>query len=104
MRQFVWGAVLISLHAASAYAAPPNPRTEVRNGLVSVLTDGIVDPGGRATQAINQLAYYASHLANIRVLPIACHGAVANVRNFLYLPAVDLPSLHTDVLTFLDHA
>src|SRR5260221_14653099 len=102
MRQFVWGAVLISLHGTSAYAAPPNPRTEVRNGLVSVLTDGIVDPGGRATQAINQLADYASHLANIRVLPIAGHGAVANVRDLLYLRGVDLAVLNSDILAFLD--
>jgi uncharacterized protein len=102
MRQFVWGAVLISLHATSAYAAPPNPRTEVRNGLVSVLTDGIVDPGGRATQAINQLADYASRLANVRVLPIAGHGGVANVRDLLYLRGVDLAVLNSDVLAFLD--
>src|SRR5258707_2349027 len=102
MRQFVWGAVLISLHATSAYAAPPNPRTEVRNGLVSVLTDGIVDPGGRATQAINQLADYASRLANVRVLPISGHGAVANVRDLLYLRGVDLAVLNSDILAFLD--
>lgn len=102
MRRFVWGAVLISLHATSAYAAPANPRTEVRNGLVSVLTDGIVDPGGRATQAINQLADYASRLSNVRVLPIAGHGAVANVRDLLYLRGVDLAVLNSDVLTFLD--
>jgi len=50
----------------------PTHRGAKRFGLV--LTDGIVDPGGRATQAINQLADYASHLANVRVLPIAGHG------------------------------
>jgi uncharacterized protein len=102
MRQFVWGAVLISLHATFANAAQPNPRTEVRNGLVSVLTDGIVDPGGRTTQAINQLADYASRLANVRVLPIAGHGAVANVRDLLYLRGVDFAVLNNDILAFLD--
>src|SRR5262249_21714252 len=102
MRQLVWGAVLISLHVTSACAAAPDPRTEARNGLVSVLTDGIVDPNGRATQAINQLADYASHLAKVRVLPIAGHGAVANVRDLLYLRGVDLAVLNNDVLAFLD--
>src|SRR5260370_18491337 len=102
MRQFVWGLCLVSLQPTSAYAAATNPRTQVRNGLVSVLTDGIVDPGGRATQAINQLADHASRLANLRVLPIAGHGAVANVRDLLYLRGVDLAVLNSDVLTFLD--
>jgi uncharacterized protein len=102
MRQFVWGAVIISLHATFAYAEAPNPRSEVRNGLVSVLTDGIVDPAGRATQAINQLADYASHLGNVRVLPIAGHGAVANVRDLLFLRGVDFAVLNSDVLAFLD--
>jgi len=102
MRQLVWGAIIISLAASSSYAAAANPRTVVRNGLVSVLTDGIVDPNGRATQAINQLADYASHLPNLRVLPIAGHGAVANVRDLLYLRGVDLAVLNHDVLAFLD--
>jgi hypothetical protein len=70
--------------------------------LVSVLTDGIVDPSGRATQAVNQLADYASHLAKVRVLPVAGHGAVANVRDLLYLRGVDLAVLNSDVLAFLD--
>jgi uncharacterized protein len=102
MRHFVWGAVLISLHATCAYAGAADPRTEVRNGLVSVLTDGIVDPSGRATQAINQLADYASRLANVRVLPIAGQGAVANVRDLLFLRGVDFAVLNSDVLAFLD--
>ena len=102
MRQFVWGAVMISLHATLACAGAPNLHTEVRSGLVSVLTDGIVDPSGRATQAINQLADYASRLANVRVLPVAGHGAVANVRDLLYLRGVDLAVLNSDVLAFLD--
>ena len=37
---------LIGLFALSAFAETPNPRAEVRKGLVSVLTDGITDPNG----------------------------------------------------------
>jgi TRAP-type uncharacterized transport system substrate-binding protein len=93
---------LIGLFALSAFAETPNPRTEVRKGLVSVLTDGITDPNGRATRAINELADYGRHIANVRVLPISGHGGAANVRDLLYLRGVDLAVLNSDVLAFLD--
>jgi uncharacterized protein len=104
MRQFLVGVVAaaFSLVASFAWAQAPNPRAEVRKGLVSVLTDGIADPGSRATQAINQLAAYAGHMPNVRVLPISGHGAAENVRDLLYLRGVDLAVLNSDVLAFLD--
>lgn len=105
MRQFVfWGvAAAISLLAPPAsWAEAPNSHNEMRRGVVSVLTDGIADPSSRATQAINQLAAYATHLANVRVLPISGHGAAENVRDLLYLRGVDLAVLNSDVLAFLD--
>jgi TRAP-type uncharacterized transport system substrate-binding protein len=105
MRQFVFWVVAaaISLLAPPAsWAEAPNPRNEMRRGVVSVLTDGIADPGSRTTQAINQLAAYATHLANVRVLPISGHGAAENVRDLLYLRGVDLAVLNSDVLAFLD--
>jgi uncharacterized protein len=85
-----------------AWAQAPNPRIEVKKGLVSVLTDGIADPGSRATQAINQLAAYAGRIPNVRVLPISGRGATENVRDLLYLRGVDLAVLNSDVLAFLD--
>jgi uncharacterized protein len=104
MRQFVCCVVAaaVSLLASSASAQAPNPRTEARKGLVSVLTDGIADPGGRATKAINQLAAYAGSMPNVRVLPISGRGAAENVRDLLYLRGVDLAVLNSDVLAFLD--
>jgi TRAP-type uncharacterized transport system substrate-binding protein len=104
MRQLVWGVIgaIVGLLVSSACAEAPNPRAEARKGLVSVLTDGITDPGGQATQAINQFAAYASHIANVRVLPIAGHGAAANVRDLLFLRGVDFAVLNSDVLAFLD--
>jgi ABC-type amino acid transport substrate-binding protein len=104
MRQFLVCVVAaaFSLVASFAWAQAPNPRTEVRKGLVAVLTDGIADPGSRATQAINQLAAYAAHMPNVRVLPISGHGAAENVRDLLYLRGVDLAVLNSDVLAFLD--
>lgn len=104
MRQFVCCVVAaaISMLASFACAQAPNPRSEARKGLVSVLTDGIADPGSRATQAINQLAAYAGQMPNVRVLPISGRGATENVRDLLYLRGVDLAVLNSDVLAFLD--
>jgi ABC-type amino acid transport substrate-binding protein len=104
MRQFVCCAIAaaIGLLASPACAQAPNPRAEVRKGLVSVLTDGIADPDSRATRAINQLAGYASHMANVRVMPISGHGGAANVRDLLYLRGVDLAVVNSDVLALLD--
>src|SRR5262249_13966409 len=100
MQKFVLRVIpaMISLLVSSVYAQAPNPRTEARKGLVSVLTDGIADPGSRATRAVNQLADYASQLTNVRVLPISGHGAAANVRDLLYLRGVDFAVLNNDVL------
>jgi TRAP-type uncharacterized transport system substrate-binding protein len=92
----------LGLVGPSAWAQGPNPRNEVKKGLVSVLTDGIADPGSRATQAINQLAAFAGRIPNVRVLPISGRGAADNVRDLLYLRGVDLAVLNSDVLTYLD--
>src|SRR5258707_12477795 len=107
MRRFVLRMVVmvvaaIGLLVPPAYAEVPNPRTEAQRGLVSILTDGITEPNGRATQAINELADYGRHTANVRPLPISGHGALANVRDLPYLRGVDLPGLHSDILACLD--
>jgi TRAP-type uncharacterized transport system substrate-binding protein len=104
MRRFIFcvAAVATSLQVLPACAQTPDPRAEVRKGLVSVLTDSIADSGSRATRAVNQLAAYANHLPNVRVLPISGHGGAANVRDLLYLRGVDFAVLNSDVLTYLD--
>jgi ABC-type amino acid transport substrate-binding protein len=67
-------------------------------GTVTVLTDGIAEPNSGATRAINELA---KEIGNIRVLPIAGHGAVANVRDLLRLKGVDFAVLNNDIFPFL---
>jgi ABC-type amino acid transport substrate-binding protein len=67
-------------------------------GAVTVLTDGIAEPNSGATRAINELA---KEIGNIRVLPIAGHGAVANVRDLLQLKGVDFAVLNSDIFQFL---
>lgn len=84
-----------------ALPAPAEQRqkSDVRAGTVTILTDGIAEPNSRATRAINELA---KEIGNVRVLPIAGHGAVANVRDLLRLRGVDLAVLNSDILQFLD--
>ena len=87
-------ALALPAHAEQQQKAPATPR-----GTVTVLTDGIAEPNGGATRAINELA---KEISNIRVLPIAGHGAVANVRDLLRLKGVDFAVLNSDVFPFLE--
>jgi uncharacterized protein len=80
-------------------AAEQRQKAPARTGAVSILTDGIAEPNSNATRAINELA---KEIGNVRVLPIAGHGATANVRDLLQLRGVDLAVLNSDILQFLD--
>jgi hypothetical protein len=105
MWQLVFGviAAVTGVLASSACAqAPGDQRADAQKGLVSVLTDAIADPDSRGTRAVNQLAAYASHMPNVRVLPMSGQGGTANVRDLLYLRGVDFAVINSDVLAFLD--
>ena len=93
---------VIGLLALSGQAPRQKPPDVVGAGTVTILTDGIAEPSGRATRAVNELAERPARIGNIRVLPIAGHGAAANVRDLLYLRGVDLAILNSDILEFLD--
>jgi TRAP-type uncharacterized transport system substrate-binding protein len=89
------------LVALSAQGPRSRPAEVDGAGTVSILTDGITNPSSRAARAAISLAERPSDLGNIRVLPIAGHGAAANVRDLLYLRGVDLAILNSDILEFL---
>ena len=93
----------IGLLAVSAHAQRQRPPDVVGAGTIAILTDGIVEPNGRATLAVNELAGLPRQSGNVRVLPVAGHGAAANVRDLLHLRGVDLAILNSDVLAFLEH-
>jgi uncharacterized protein len=95
---------LVALMAALLALATPAPaeqrqKSPARTGTVTILTDGIAEPNSNATRAINELA---KEIGNVRVLPIAGHGATANVRDLLRLRGVDLAVLNSDIFQFLD--
>jgi hypothetical protein len=98
-------AVTICLHVLSAHAQHRQRAHEtVGAGMVTVLTDGIAEPNGQATLAVNELAERLRQIGRMRVLPIAGHGGAENVRDLLYLKGVDLAILNSDVLAYLDQA
>jgi TRAP-type uncharacterized transport system substrate-binding protein len=72
--------------------------------VVTVLTDGIAEPNGQGTLAVNELAERLGQIGKMRVLPIAGHGGAENVRDLLYLRGVDLAILNSDILAYLDQA
>jgi uncharacterized protein len=107
MRSFsLWiVAVAICLHALSAHAQQRQSSHEtVGTGMVTVLTDGIAEPNGQGTLAVNELAERLGQIGKMRVLPIAGHGGAENVRDLLYLRGVDLAILNSDILAYLDQA
>jgi ABC-type amino acid transport substrate-binding protein len=88
------GLLALTLSAHAQRQRPPE-----RVGSVTILTDGIAEPNSRPTRAINELA---KEIGNVRVLPIAGHGAVANVRDLIQLRGVDLAVLNSDIFLLLD--
>jgi ABC-type amino acid transport substrate-binding protein len=107
MRRLPWrllaaaiGLLALTLSApAQRQKAPERQRPPEQVGSVTILTDGIAEPNSRVTRAINELA---KDIDNVRVLPIAGHGAAANVRDLIQLRGVDLAVLNSDIFLFLD--
>ncbi|HEU0059118.1 MAG TPA: hypothetical protein VFR19_04500 [Hyphomicrobiaceae bacterium] len=98
-------AVAICLSALSAQAQRrPSDQETVATGMVTVLTDGIADPNGQGTLAVNELAERLGQIGTLRVLPIAGHGGDENARDLLYLKGVDLAILNSDLLAYLEQA
>jgi uncharacterized protein len=93
---FAVGLLALALPAA---AEPQQKAPATARGMVTILTDGIAEPNSGATRAINELA---KEIGNIRALPIAGHGAVANVRDLLRLKGVDFAVLNSDIFPFLE--
>jgi uncharacterized protein len=94
-------AALCCLFALPALAQRTNVRDQVGAGRVTILTDGITDPSSLSVRAVNELTEQLAP-GGIRVLPIAGQGAVANIRDLLFLRGVDLAIVNSDVLGHLD--
>ena len=97
--------LLLRIMAAAIGLAALSTRVEGQGtGTVTILTDGIVEPNGRAALTVNELAERLARSGKIRALPVAGQGAVANVRDLLSLRGIDLAILNSDILAFLDQS
>jgi len=76
----------------------------VNAGAVTIVTDALEQPDGRATRLINDLARELTEVGAIRVLAIAGAGGQANVRDLLFLRGVDFAVVNSDVFEVLDRA
>jgi NMT1 family protein len=98
-RRLIAVAIALLALALPAGAEQRQKAPATARGAVTILTDGIAEPNSGATRAINELA---KEIGNIRVLPMAGHGAVANVRDLLRLKGVDFAVLNSDIFPFLE--
>jgi uncharacterized protein len=97
--------LLLQVMAAAIGLAALSTRVEAQGaGTVTILTDGIVEPNGRATLTVNELAERLARTGKMRALPVAGQGAVANVRDLLSLRGIDLAILNSDILAYLDQS
>ena len=104
MRFFSICAFAASVALAGAFApvhGQKAPRSVLSPERVTLLTDGIADPGSPGVQLVNDLASRLGQ-QGLRVLPIAGEGGVGNIRDLLQLKGVDLAILNSDILSYLD--
>jgi len=92
----------MGLIMASAGGEAQDRSQSTISGAITILTDSIVEPSGPATLAVYDLADQLGRSAEIRVLPVAGLGAVANVRDLLSLQGIDIAVLNSDIFAFLD--
>jgi ABC-type amino acid transport substrate-binding protein len=79
---------------------PARPATSI----VTVLSDGLSEPAGGATQILNDISATLDKESGVRLLSINGYGGAANVRDLLQLRGTDLAILNNDVLAYPDLA
>jgi uncharacterized protein len=102
MRRFVFQVMAV---ATGLFALPAHAQTLRETGgigTVMILTDGLAEPNGRGTRAVNELAERLAQQGKLRVLPVAGLGAAANARELLYQGGADFAILNSDILAYLE--
>ncbi|MGO9487350.1 MAG: hypothetical protein ACLPX9_22685 [Rhodomicrobium sp.] len=102
MRSFILAAGLLAGALSPAFAQgtlpPPKPWSKV----VTVLSDGLSEPAGPASQILGELSIALDRESDVRLLSINGYGGPSNVRDLLQLRGTDFAILNNDVLTYLD--
>jgi Bacterial extracellular solute-binding proteins, family 3 len=104
MRSFILAAWLLAGLPSAAFAQGDLPAAKPLSRLVTVLSDGLSEPAGPASQVLSELSIALDKESDVRLLAINGYGGPANVRDLLQLRGTDFAILNNDVLSYLDIA
>jgi ABC-type amino acid transport substrate-binding protein len=93
--------ILLAL-AQSAFAQVAFQTSRTASRTVTILSDGISDPNGAASQILSDIAITLDKASDLRVLSVSGYGGPANARDLLQLRGADLAVVNNDVLAYLD--
>ncbi len=100
---------VIVLALITALAQPASAQLKFQAGksdgvIVTVLSDGLSEPAGGASQILADISAILDKESDVRLLSINGRGGPANVRDLLQLRGTDLAILNSDVLAYPDLA
>jgi uncharacterized protein len=104
MRLFMVAAGFLIGLLGAAFAQGNIPSANPLSRLVTVLSDGLSEPGSLASQALSDLSIALDRESDVRLLPINGYGGPANVRDLIQLRGTDFAVLNNDIFTYLDLA
>jgi ABC-type amino acid transport substrate-binding protein len=99
---FIFGLLAAPLRPALAQIAyaPARPA----NNIVTVLTDGLGEPGSEVSQILSEISIALDKDSGVRLLSINGYGGPANVRDLLQLRGTDFAVINSDNLAYFDLA
>jgi ABC-type amino acid transport substrate-binding protein len=80
--------------------APAKPTSNI----VTVLTDGLGEPGSDVSQILSEISITLDKERGVRLLSINGYGGPSNVRDLLQLRGTDFAVINSDVLAYFDLA
>jgi uncharacterized protein len=104
MRLLIVAAGLLIGLLGAAFAQGNIPSANPLSRLVTVLSDGLSEPGSLASQALSDLSIALDRESDVRLLPINGYGGPANVKDLIQLRGTDFAILNNDIFTYLDLA
>ena len=102
MRSLILAAGLLTGVLSAAFAQGTLPSAKPMSRLVTVLSDGLSEPAGPASQVLGELSIALDKESDVRLLSINGYGGPSNVHDLLQLRGTDFAILNSDVLAYID--
>lgn len=102
MLRLLLGTALYLAFTLSASAQTASPSAKQTGSIVTILSDGISEPNGLASQMLSQISVTLDKESDLRVLSVMGYGGTVNVRDLLQLRGADLAILNSDILAYVD--